>query len=80
MKTKIQPLLTHAFTLVLGFVIGFLLSLNFRPGWAKDGAYFCCDVEGAPCVLSPDGDCTTPLQWCSQTGEKPDGTVYCSEW
>lgn len=75
MQTKTKGLL-------IGFVLGFattaIVGYGFWP--SRDGAYFCCDANGNNCVLSPEGDCTLPIQWCSETAQEEDGTVYCAEW
>lgn len=68
-------ILATGLALITGFASGFYFGQGSRPA---GGAYFCCNSAGV-CVLSPDGDCTTPLQWCSQTREV-DGTISCAVW
>ena len=65
--------------LVLGFVAGLLVARPHDP--QEQGGYFCCDQAGKPCVYSPDGDCKTPVQWCSEMRTDPTtGQTTCAVW
>lgn len=64
---------------LLGVIAGLLSHDVLAPLWAK-GGYFCCTGwPEKPCVYAPDGDCQTPLQWCSEMREV-DGVMTCAVW
>lgn len=70
-----------ALALVVGFGLGFGLgvrSATVAVPPQRDGAFFCCDQAGKPCVHSPDGDCKVPLVWCPEVRRLDDGTVVCA--
>lgn len=68
-------ILAIAAALIAGLASGFYSGQHTRK---SGGAYFCCDAKDV-CVLSPSGDCTTPVQWCRQTRDV-DGTITCAVW
>lgn len=72
-----RAILMAVFFLLVGFGLGYFLGGYFAS--SSHGAYFCCDPD-APCHLSTDGDCSTPLKWCSKIKKLEDGTVTCVEW
>lgn len=79
MRRKI--IIAVVISLVLGFGAGFAVGhWVVPPAAATQGGYFCCTgYPLKPCVFSPDGDCDTPLQWCSVMREV-NGTMTCAVW